>query len=57
MTQTHKHTNQKLLLKKNYGEVSIFYLLDCFGNKIQEGRNIHSEPYFKVGVCLNENVI
>lgn len=57
MIKTHKLTNQRLLFKRGNSGVSTMYLLDENDNKIQDGFNVKNEPYYKVAVCLNKNLI
>ena len=57
MIRTHKKTRQRLLLKRGNSQVSTLFLLDKNGDKIQYGFNTNLEPYYKVVVCLNKNLI
>lgn len=57
LIKTHKTTKQRLLTKRIGSLVSSFYLLDEKNNKIQDGLNIYGKPYYKVAVCLNENIL
>jgi hypothetical protein len=56
LIKTHKETKQRLLLKKDSGLVSTFYILDDKDNKIQDGYKVDESPYYKVAICLNKNV-
>ncbi len=57
MIKTHKKTNKKLLFKRGSSLVATYYVLDKNDNKIQNGYNTKGQPYYKVAVCLNENLI
>jgi hypothetical protein len=57
MIKTHIITKQRLLLKKNRGLISVLFLLDEQDNKIQKGLNTNLEPYYKIVICLNKNLI
>lgn len=57
MIKTHRITKQRLLLKNNRGLISVLFLLDKQDNKIQKGLNTNLEPYYKIVICLNKNLI
>jgi len=57
MIKTHKKTKQRLLLKRGSSLVSTLFILDANDNKMQNGLNSNLEPYYKVVICLNENLI
>lgn len=56
LIKTHKKTKQRLILKKDSGLVSSFYILDDKDNKIQDGYKVDGSTYYKVSICLNKNV-
>ncbi|AGO48397.1 hypothetical protein Phi10:1_gp056 [Cellulophaga phage phi10:1] len=63
MIKTHKITKQRLLLKRDSGLVSTFFVLDEFDNKILDknkyGRqmyNVNGDKSYKIAICLNKNI-
>ena len=57
MIKIHKITGQKLLLKSSNNLVSTLFILDENNEKIPDGRNCNFEPFFKMAICLNKNLI
>ncbi len=56
MIKTHKITNKKFLVKKDYGVVSTLFILDNNGNKIKNGFDINGNTDYKTAICLNSNI-
>ncbi len=61
---THKLTNQRLELRKDFGYISILYLLDENGNRIKCTKdspsgafNAKGEQAFETVICNNNNLI
>ena len=57
-TYTHKLTNQRLELRKDFGGISSLYLLDENGNRIPTGAlNAQLEQSFEKVICKNKNLL
>ena len=61
-TYTHKLTNQRLELRKDFGGISSLYLLDENGNRIKQrivhrAFNAKGEQAFEKVICKNKNLL
>ncbi len=61
---THKLTNQRLELRKDFGGISSLYLLDENGNRIKCTKdspsgafNANGEQSFEKVICKNKNLL
>lgn len=63
MIKTHKRTKQRLLMETQRDVVSTLFILDEYDNRVlynnSLGKPIHNvdgTPYYKMAVCLNDNL-